>query len=63
MLVQGTCKNGHDLVCSVREGKLRGAVVRGALRCTCPNCGTDVFVPTDQGVIVMEPLSSRRIAG
>jgi hypothetical protein len=63
MLVQGTCKNGHDLVCSVREGKLRGAVVRGALRYTCPNCGADVFVPTDQGAITIEPLSSRRIAG
>jgi hypothetical protein len=64
MLVEGTCANGHELVCTVREGRLRGTVVRGALRVTCPRCGAEILVAIDDAsVLTLGAPSSRREAG
>jgi hypothetical protein len=63
MLVEGACKNGHELICTVREGKLRGVVTKGMLRVTCPRCGADVVVQVESSVLTLSPASSRREAG
>ena len=51
MLVEGICTNGHTLLCVMSDGKLRGTIARGALRATCPNCGEDVIVQLESGVL------------
>lgn len=64
MLVEGTCSNGHELVCSVRDGRLRGTVVRGSLRATCPKCGAEIIVEVDESSTLTLALpASRREAG
>jgi len=39
MLVEGTCDNGHALVCALHGGRITGAFAHGALRDKCPVCG------------------------
>jgi hypothetical protein len=63
MLVEGACTNGHELVCSVREGRLRGVVVKGMLRATCPRCGGEIVVELESSVLTLALPSSRREAG
>jgi hypothetical protein len=64
MLVEGACRNGHPLVCVVRERLLRGALVRGGVRRTCPQCGADVAVHLEDGtVLLVRAPSERREAG
>ena len=63
MLVEGSCTNGHELVCSVREGRLRGVYVKSVLRVTCPRCGADIVVDLEGNPLTIALPSSRREAG
>jgi hypothetical protein len=58
MLVEGFCNNGHPLVCTIRHGRLRGAVVRGGVRAKCPECGAGVSVTMGSETIAVSRPSS-----
>jgi hypothetical protein len=64
MLVEGACKKGHTLVCVIVERLLRGALVRGGLRRTCPQCGADIAVQLEDGTtLLVRAPSEKRQAG
>ena len=51
MLVDGVCTSGHSLLCVISDGRLRGAMVRGGLRVTCPQCGGEIVVQLESAVL------------
>ncbi|MGH7295505.1 MAG: hypothetical protein ACRELB_11255 [Polyangiaceae bacterium] len=42
------------------DGRVRGVLVRGALRATCPQCGADVVVQLESGVLPVSRPSEPR---
>jgi hypothetical protein len=51
MLVEGTCANGHELVCVVHDGRVTGVRAHGRTRDVCPECGARPYVVMESGII------------
>ena len=62
MLVEGACDHGHPLLCVMTDGKVRGAMSRGGLRITCPDCGAPISVRLDSAVLPVARPSELRLA-
>ena len=61
MLVEGVCDTGHSLLCVMTDGKVRGAMARGGLRITCPDCGGSIAVHLESAVLPVARPSELRL--
>ena len=53
MLLEGTCAEGHDLVCVLQDGHLSGVQSNGKLLDRCPICGGKPYLALESGTLAV----------